>query len=431
MTRWLLALALLVSGCTSPATPVLPVPPVLPMTTVGVSVWDAPGVPALAATGVLVPWDGTADLQGVNVAGRFTFRTTSTGGSTLLFSQAGYQTSSTPFTIAATGPDITLTPAFPAFPTRAQMLASHESFQGSVLQTTQFGPLNWWPAAWVSLSPADQAASYAQIKAWGDTDITVSVLWDYGEAGQPYGTGQQVPAADFRTRLPAYRALVEQVVQHGFIPVFFLDCDDGYAMCLAEIPSVVQALQPQPTDPVDLTQYGKFRICYDSCIPGWQPPSEIDGVLLALRQNCPLCVIGMEFSTGYPFWGGDGGGTADFLSPAGQALDELLFEGNAWPPPAATPSGGDQYWQVIDRWLGPCWVRPPDMPATDDTTPPWYLGAGTPRGVYGVHAFENLTYQWVRGQLPASVVPLDLALFRSFYAPASSTCPIYAVDLPQ
>lgn len=334
-------------------------------------------------------------------------------------------------------PWVVLNP-FPAPPTRAEILGAHESFQGAVLHTTQFGDLNWWPTAWTSLNPQDRADSYPQIASWGDTDITVSAKWDYGESGQPYGTGQLVPPTDYirgNVADPAFRASVKDVVMHTarngrpFIPRVFMSCDDGPDPCTTYIPIILAALEPQANDPIDLTQYVKFQICYDSCIPGWQPPSLIDSMLVSFRAQCASCVISIEFGSGYPFWGGDLTGLAQFQSPAGQALDELDWEGNSWPV-----SNPDQYWQVMARWLGPCYVRGATQPSDDDAAAPfqpgdgrWYTQSGTPRGPYGLQWLEPFTYQWVRGQVAPDQVPQALQYIRALQT--GDACA--AIDLPQ
>jgi hypothetical protein len=322
-----------------------------------------------------------------------------------------------------------IVPPFPPAPSRQEILDAHESFQGAVLHTSQFGDLNWWPTAWVSLSDADRGASYAQIASWGDTDITVSIAWEYGEPGQPYGSGQLVPPSDLTGKLPRFRALVKDVIQHTaangkpFVPVIFMEGDNGFNYYMWVMPLVVQALRPQPTDPIDLTQYVKLRMCYDSCVPGWAGDNDskqfISQAILATRAACPACVIALEFSSGYSSQG-DGGDFWD--SDAGRALDEVDWEGNSWPP-----NNWEQYWEILDRWLGPAYIRPAaqtsdpaaPFPATDSR---FYLRNGTPRGPFSVHCLEPFTYQWVRGQVAASQVPVAYQVLQSL------GCPV--IDMP-
>lgn len=335
-------------------------------------------------------------------------------------------------------PAVHLQPLLPPPLTRDERLNVHESFQGAVLHTQQFGDLNWYPPAFISLSDADRASYYDQAANWGDTDITVAVRWDYGEPGQPYGTGQLVPPRDLTGDGATLRALVREVFQHPradgkpFVPVVYLNCDLGVDDCLTiTIPTTVAALSPTTGDTVDFANdYVKWRICYDSCIPGYQPPGDVDRVVLALRAAVPRGVIGIEFATGYSFWG-PAEGAEQFGTPAGQALDEVSWEGNSWPS-----DNLNQYWGILDRWLGPCFVRPSAMPPDFDPGAPfqagdakWYLRMGTPRGPFHVDILEPFTYQWVRGQVVASQVPVNLAFIRSMIA--SDCAASVSIDLPQ
>lgn len=331
---------------------------------------------------------------------------------------------------------VLLTTVFPAPPTRAEILASHESFQGAVLHTSQFGDLPWWPPAWVSLNAADREASYAQIASWGDTDITVSATWDYGEAGQPYGSGQLVPpknyfaGADYASAdVAGFRASVKDVIQHTaangkpFVPRIFMSGDNGFNYYMWAMPLIIRALQPQPDDPIDLTPYVKLQMCYDSCVPGYAGAADdkslINQAILGTRAACTGCVVALEFATGYS---STGDGDAWWQSDAAKALDEADWEGNAWPT-----NNWEQYWEILDRWLGPAYVRPSaqlsdpaaPFPVTDAR---FYLRFGTPRGPYGVQCLEPFTYQWVRGQVPFAQVA---AAFQALHALG---CPV--IDSP-
>lgn len=354
------------------------------------------------------------------------------GARNMVATKVGYVSGATAFTndhdqnVA-----VTLTPIFPDPPTRDEILDAHESFQGAILHTSQFGDLHWWPTAWVSLNAADRAASYAQIASWGDTDITVSWKWEYGESGQPFGSGQLVPPADFTNDPATFRALVKDVIQHTaangkpFVPRIFMSGDDGFDAYMARMPAIIAALRPQPTDPIDLARYVKLQPCYDSCIPGYAGPQDdktkIDTAILATRAACPDCVIALEFSSGYS---STGDGDDWWGTPAAAAIDEVDHEGNSWPV-----SNWDQYWQVLARWLGPAYVRPAAQPASDDPSAPFpatdarfYLRRGTPRGPYRVHCFEPFTYDWVRGRPSLDQVPVAFATLKAL------GCPV--IDMP-
>ncbi len=419
-------IAMVMFGCASaPATPivVVPIPPAPPHT---ITFDLVPEVNHFALQGADVNVDGihqTCCPNGVTTwtkpADQPTVDVTITADGYYHYELLDFHTVTGPYRI----PLVPLVPPLPPPASRQAILDAHESFQGAVLHTAQFGDLNWWPTAWVSLNAADRAASYPQIASWGDTDITVSATWDYGEAGQPYGSGQRVPptnyfaGADYASAdVAGFRASVKDVIQHTaangqpFVPRIFMSGDNGFTYYMWAMPLIVRALQPQPSDAIDLTAYVKLQLCYDSCVPGWQPPSQIDEAILATRAACPTCVLALELSTGYPCWGGgDGCGDVNFNSPAGQALDEIDWEGNAWPP-----TNWDQYWQVLARLLGPAYVRPALQPASDDPPPvDWYLRRGTPRGPWGVQCLEPFTYQWVRDQVPADQVLVAFTTLRA------------------
>lgn len=398
----------------------------LPVATHNVGVWIFDKGTTLAVVGAECSSEGVRGLTNAN--GFVLLQGIPEGIRLVVCTKDGYSpATSASFNnnIDQTNVQLPMVPIYPLPPTRDYIMASTESFQGSVLHTTQFGDLNWWPTAWTSLNDTDRAMSYPQIASWGDTDITVSIAWDYGEGGQPYGTGQLVPPTDLTASLQRFRILVEDVIKHQakngqpFVPTIFMEGDNGFTYYMWVMPLVIQALQSQPNDPIDLTNYVRIRMCYDSCVPGWQPPSQVDEAILATRATCPNCVIALELSSGFPFWGGETAGQAQYETPAGQALDEVDWEGNSWPP-----SNWDQYWQVLARLLGPLYQRPPNQPAADDPPPvPCYACGNTPRGPRAIHCFEPFTYQWVRGQVPTSQVPVALSTLRGLGC--------QAIDLPQ
>lgn len=449
-----LTIALLTAGCgLRPIPPAPPQPPTSPSRTVAIVVADTTGH---AVAGATVTLDDTVP-PGPHVGltntpdGYLAFATVNRtlGPAAVHVRAAGCADYDVPVTLSTgaaadnqtiqigtvrsalgNAPDIALpamvcTPPLPPAPTREYIIGAHESFQGAVLHTSQFGDLNWWPTAWVSLNPFDTTASYPQISAWGDTDITVSVSWSYGEAGQPYGDGQLVPNQDYTNNWPAFRARVLDVIHHTaanghpFVPRIFLEGDNGYAYYMWVMPLALKALQPQSDDPVDLTPYVKLQMCYDSCVPGWQPKTQVGDAILATRAACPACIIALEFSSGYS---STGDGDEFWNSDAGRALDEVDWEGNYWPP-----TDWEQYWEILDRWLGPAYIKPaaqqsdPDAPFCA-TCAKFYLRNGTPRGPYGVQCLEPFTYQWVRGQI---TMAQSNAAFQTL---TSLGCPV--IDMP-
>lgn len=379
---------------------------------------------------VVVDVDSQAPITGASCATQGASATTNADGYALLpkafgagsgvmaASRDGYDSGKSAYALPAANANIrvALKRQFPAPPTRDQILDAHESFQGAILHTAQFGDLYWWPTAWVSLNAADRASSYAQIASWGDTDITVSASWNYGEAGQPYGDGQLVPNTDYvaSNRLTTdFRAAVKDVILHTaangqpFVPRIFMEGDNGFTYYMWAMPQIIAALKPQPGDPIDLTPYVKLQMCYDSCVPGYagakDDKSLINDAILGTRTACPNCVISLEFATGYS---STGDGDAWWQTDAGKAIDEVDWEGNTWPP-----NNYEQYWEILDRWLGPAYIRPPQQQSDADapfplTNAKFYLRNGTPRGAYRVHCYEPFTYDWVRGRVAVDQVPV-------------------------
>jgi hypothetical protein len=232
-----------------------------------------------------------------------------------------------------------------------------------------------------------------------------------------------------------FRASVKDVIQHTaangqpFVPRIFMSGDNGFSYYMWAMPLIVRALQPQPGDPIDLTAYVKLQMCYDSCVPGYAGAADdkslINDAILATRAACPACVIALEFATGYS---STGDGDAWWQSDAAKAIDEADWEGNAWPT-----NNWEQYWEILDRWLGPAYIRPAaqvsdpaaPFPATDAR---FYLRFGTPRGPYGVQCFEPYTYQHVRGQVPANQVAVAYQALLALGCPVIDSPPRWPVQ---
>jgi hypothetical protein len=217
-----------------------------------------------------------------------------------------------------------------------------------------------------------------------------------------------VPGKDLTDDLPSFRALVTEVIKNGFVPMLFLAGDGespsgggyndpngwtyGFAWLMVHLPAIALAL----TSPTDLTPFCILVPGWDGVMPGWQP-SELSAYLLKARSLVPHGYVGLELAAGSADWGG---GTSDYASPAGQALDVILQE---FPGPPT----GDISWRPAARELGPSYVRPPDQPSGDDPSPPFELAGGTPRGPWFAIAYEFDEYRWVRGLVSPSVVTTE------------------------
>ncbi|HEY8039878.1 MAG TPA: hypothetical protein VIF15_08805 [Polyangiaceae bacterium] len=296
-------------------------------------------------------------------------------------------------------------PGFPAAPTRAGVLSVKLTFQGLTVTLPTYGAIPWFEPAITSLDAASRKLVYQAKHAAGDTHIGMAVSWAYMNDG---GYSYPVPGLDLTGNLPAFRALVVEAIENGFTPVIFLAGDGespagggyndpngwtyGYSWLMAHLPAIVASLQ----QPFDLTPYCLLVPGWDGVMPGWQP-SELDAYLLQARSLLPNGYVGLELASGTCHWGG---GAANYTSPSGQALDAILQE---FPGPPT----GDQVWQIAARELGPAYVRPPDQPAGDDPSPPFYLPGGTPRGPWFVVAYEYDEYRWVRAQVTATQIQTE------------------------
>ena len=320
-----------------------------------------------------------------------------------------------------TGP-VTVPTIFPPIPVGPPLppgtATRYTTFQGLTVVTAAYGSLPWFGAALSSLSPADRAAVYAAELAAGDKYCIICLSWDYGEPGQPYGSGQVVPPRDMTGDLPGFRLLVVEIIAAGLIPLVFLPGDGegigggglgtyGHAWLMANLAAIVGALAGLLSSIVIVPGF-------DGCVPGWTP-DEIDAYLIAIRAlvGSARCV-GLLLSAGYCHWGK---GAQNYASAAGQGLDVILQQFEFGPYPA---NATDQIFQVAPRLINGAYKRPPEQNlivapngGPDDPTPPYFLHLGTPRGPYIVVAFEFDTYLWVRSTISAAQVAIDRAYLSS------------------
>jgi hypothetical protein len=349
---------------------------------------------------------GASSSRASTTAGESSLRGSSGGGSSSSATRGGSTTGT----------------LLPPAPTRDEILAVQLTFQGLSVTLPEYGSIPWFEVALTSLSASDRQLAYAAKHAAGDTHLLLSISWNYaGDGGYSY----PVPGTDLTGNLPAFRALVEEAIENGFYVLVFLAGDGesnpsggyndpvgwtyGYSWLKQNLPAIVASLQ----QPVDLTPYVIFLPGFDGVAPGgWAPdasnptsttyayPSELDDYLLQARALVGASgYLGVELEAGACDWGG---GAGNYGSPAGQDLDIILQE---FPGPPT----GDQVWQIAGRELGPAYVRPPDEPAGDDPSPPWYLSAGTPRGPFVTVGFEYDEYRWVRGEVTAAVIATEQA----------------------
>ncbi len=308
----------------------------------------------------------------------------------------------------------TLAPLFPPTPPRETVIADQWTFEGLTCNTEQFGPLPMFDPFYISLTAADRKHWRDCHKAAGDATMLVGFYAEYGEDHQPYGSGQLVPPTDLTGNWPRYRAIVKETRSDGLQTVLYMSGDNGLEYLEWAMPFAVNALRPQPDDPADLADGQEFFACFDSCVPGYQPPSRVNESILFMRGLVTQReIISDELAAGYSSWCGGAAamvtiaapaecGSQDYNSEAGQQLDKIYVEYPLWPIPShayrqAEPDHGDQIWQINARLSQTTYVRPPEQPDNDDPPPyPNYLQKGTPRGPFMFACMEKIMYGWVR-----------------------------------
>lgn len=309
----------------------------------------------------------------------------------------------------------------PPPPTRDELCGGRCSFQGLTILTRQYGKLPLFDPAiqWLDLQQ-DRLDAYAVKRAAGDTIVNMALSSQYASPNQAY---THIRGRDFSEDLPTMRArIVEALTLGGMRGVWLMLAGDGegagpgyndpngwtygHDWLMSNFARIYAGL-------ADLAPYIVWIPGYDGVVPAWQPWSKVNDWLMRARSIVgPVGHLGLELSAGYWVWSGE---TNDYLTPAGQCLDLVLYEGpypmgppdNPVPPnftsqPNDVRAPFDQVWQISKRLLGSKYRRPPEQPADDDPGMAPDLPA-TPRGKLYANGLEFATYGWVRG-LPLSTV---------------------------
>lgn len=314
-----------------------------------------------------------------------------------------------------TGPD-----ALPQRPTRDQLCAVRNQLQGiSVDGVHLFDPSIGW-----FLTPAERRQAYAAHHAVGDTHVNLSLDM----------TGLAC--------LPTIKAIIREVITVGGMTGVLLMCmgdgspanPDPGALGVDWLMANFSAIYDYMKAGEDLTPWIVFCPGYDGVVPGWQPWSRVNQFARMARGVLGSNgYLALELAAGYCVWSGE---TNDWSTADGQYFDVILQEFPIeWGPPAAppanllTPDGSDwaptttndqrnpwtQIW-IMQRMLGPRYVRPASQPPLYDPAPPYFLGGGTPRGRYYYIAWERTTYLWVRQNCDISIVHQQTAVVKSLGA---------------
>lgn len=319
----------------------------------------------------------------------------------------------------------------PAPPTRTEICGLSTSLAGLSYTTTQYGTFPAW--MYGGLSTTDQPAARAAHLLAGDTHIPIGISQAYDEPGTliPAGLRQ---GYDYAYDLAGFREILLPVLTAGLLVDLPLAGDGmsvndnpaqgeyndpvgktyGFQWLMNNLGRIIAGLRGDgtPANP-DLTPYILFRPGWDAVFYGWSVPGEVPdqqpdrvqqfGELF--RSLLPNGYLAIEHTPGnIPC--GEGG--ADYA--AGGLMrnyDTILSE--------YANVHADSCWQVVGRMVRP-YTRPPDQPAGDDPSPPFYLSPGTPRGPYFYVAFEPTiggAYQWVRGHCTVDDVNAVRAYLRA------------------
>lgn len=215
---------------------------------------------------------------------------------------------------------------------------------------------------------------------------------------------------------PAFPALIAETLGYGFKGVWIvLGGDDGprgYPIALTQTQMLGPALATYPD--------GNLHR-YTQQFPGWDgvwhkpdgsgtgyTPQQIRDWAAAARQAGAL-YVGIEHANGYELVGG---GRSDY-APGGvmTGYDTILGEYDG--PRLDT----DDTYQVLARYIGPAYVRPPSQAPDDDpgspfgpNAPQFLLAETTDWGDYAYRVFEYFMYDFVRGASTSTVLRTKTAL---------------------
>jgi len=291
----------------------------------------------------------------------------------------------------------------PAPPSRDELIGVNITFQGLVVDTTQFGKLPWFEAALPWLTPQDRQAVYAAKHQAGDTHCIVFLPSGpalYDEANQAYSADKFGPldwTAGNTTIDPKFTDLIQEVIKEGFRILLYLGGDgdgDHYKVAFTQLDLLYNNLDYRFT----LYKYCAVVPGWDGVFYGW-PLEQVMIFGQRFRQLFPDGTLALHYSTGHiPV--GEGGDDykpraagQDIQVNPGRMADYDLLLGEY---------GGTDYnihmdstWQILNR-LEKDYIRPPDQPAGDDPDRRYYLNVPNPRGPWGHCAMEYNLYAAVR-----------------------------------
>jgi hypothetical protein len=322
--------------------------------------------------------------------------------------------------------------ALPAAPTRAHVCGVRTHFQGIYYDTREFST---FPGAFLALLQDDDFRNALRTHlAAGDTHVTMDLTGAYREPAAIYPERLK-NGHDWSNDLPGIKARIRAAVSAGLFVDFTLGGDGrsvnadpafgqyndpvgwtyGHEWLMQNFARVATAMRGDAAsecpDGEDLTRFMLFRPGYDGVFYGWggdadgidRQPQRVIAFGSLFRSILPDGYLAIEHNIGHiPV--GEGGRE---FGAGMQSYDVILSEFPNW------PETGDAVWQIAGRLLGPRYRRPPDQPAHDDPSPPFYLAPGTPRGPYVAVAFEFAKFPESRGRNTVEDVDRARAYYRS------------------
>lgn len=279
------------------------------------------------------------------------------------------------------GPPTPVVPMLPAAPSRSQLLEGRFKFQGLQVTLPRFGTMPWWGACWMWLTEEERQSAAAQLIAQGQEilDIEVpSAVPLYDEGGQFYSPDKFGPIN------PPMREIADAIcyaISYGFKGVWlFLGGDAGqagYPIAMAQVQDAGSVFGSHPSG--DVRKFVVPLPGYDGCWhkpnsagTGYNPPQIRQFSLTARAAG--FRYVAIEGGTGYLLCGEGGGdyqpgGAMSAYSLVLSEYDDGEFD-----------SGN--FWQILARYLGPAYLRPPAQNAHDVPGDPLYPEAHDPHPAF-------------------------------------------------
>lgn len=298
-------------------------------------------------------------------------------------------------------PTLPPAPIFPPPPSHQQVITATMTFQGLTVTCPEIGGSQpWFEPQIGTVSASCQQAVYEAKHAQGDTAILIDVTTGYVPSDRSAVPQYITVVKDYSSDPKGFRALVQDAIVRGQFRVVyvFMGGDAGYDTAMRNLMTMMPVLSQAPS----LLPYIVVGPGFDSII-GYDErcqcfkPWTLDQVnsFLTSAHSLGAMYESIEPNADEPVVSR----LSQFISPqAWQDLDIVLTETNeGW-----TGQWGDGLWQNAARQLCSLWVRPGDMPAGDDPTPPCDWGPLTSRGPVQPIMFEFAEYPWVRGRISAA-----------------------------